>query len=175
MVVDIFKALFIVGFPVGLFSFLMFYFAYKKDYLSTETCLKDAFKNNDAQQSKLSKQQKRDLQFMHSKWVTFGGGFYGLIAVLTFVVIELNQIISFLLSVTGWQDIAALFSIQALIAMFVDSIMNMIKAAIWFTYWPSLLPESNFLLWVLVAYIGYKVGAYYARIYRLYSQQSRII
>lgn len=97
--------------------------------------------------------------------MTFGGGFYGLVALLTFVVIELTQITQFWLGVESWGDITALFSISAIVAMFVDSIVNMIKAAVWFSYWPDVLSSKNFLVCILMAYIGYRIGAKLARIY----------
>jgi len=47
----------------------------------------------------------------------FGGGFYGLIALLTFIIIELTQVVNFLFSITGWQNTIVLFSFAAKYAM----------------------------------------------------------
>ncbi len=165
MLIDAIKAVVFAGFPVGLFSFLMIYYAYSKSYISTEIEIKHAFKNPNEEHSTLSKKHKKSLLFLHSKWVSFGGGFYGLVALLTFIYIELSQVINFLFSIRGWHDISALFTVNALIAMFIDSIINMVKSAIWFTYWPSEVDSSNFLLWILIAYVGYRLGAKYARYY----------
>ncbi len=174
MLIDVIKAILFVGIPIGAFSFLMLYYAYFKGYLSTEVELKYAFKNPDAQQSTLSKKHKKNLVFLHSKWVTFGGGFYGLIALLTFIVIELLQIINFWLSVEGWHDITALFTLNSLISMFIDSLLNMLKAAIWFTYWPSILSTENYIVWILIAYIGYRFGAKFANTYAITKQKEAI-
>jgi len=162
MLLDIIRAILFVGFPVGLFSFLMIYFSYQKGYLSTDIEFKDAFNKNNNTQSSLSRKHKKSLLFLHSKWVTFGGGFYGLIALLTFIIIELTQFVTFLFSITGWQDIVALFSFGTLISMIIDSITNMIKAVFWFTYWPGKFDTENFLVWILIAYIGYRFAAKYA-------------
>lgn len=78
--------------------------------MSLNIDVQEAFKYKDVREPTLSKSYKKNLTFLHSKWVTFGGGFYGLIALLTFVVIELTQITQFWLSVEGWSDITALFS-----------------------------------------------------------------
>jgi hypothetical protein len=172
MFIDIIKAILLVGIPVGVFSFLMIYYAYLKGYLSTDVEFRHAFKKQNKAHSTLSKKHKKNLLFLHSKWVTFGGGFYGLIALLTFIVIELLQIVNFWLNVSSWQDISALFTIQALISMFVDSIVNMVKAAIWFTYWPEVFDTSNFIAWVLVAYLGYRLGAKFAKDYLLRERES---
>ena len=168
---DILRAILFVGIPVGVFSFLMIYFSYQKGYLSTDVELKDAFKKKNNSQSSLSRKHKKDLLFLHSKWVTFGGGFYGLIALLTFIIIELTQVVNFLFSITGWQDIVALFSLDTLIAMIIDSITNMIKAAIWFSYWPSKFNTENFIVWILIAYISYRFAAKYAMRYTLYQRE----
>lgn len=165
MFFDIVKAVLFAGLPVGAFSFLMVYYAYLNNYLSTDVEFRHAFKNRNGVQSKLSKKHKKSLLFLHSKWVTFGGGFYGLIALLTFVVIELLQIVNYLISIRSLQDITALFSINALISMFIDSIVNMVKAAIWFTYWPDVFNTQNFIVWILIAYLGYQLGARFAKHY----------
>lgn len=171
MFVDVLKAIFIAGIPVGTFSFFMVYFAYLKGYLSTEVKFKYAFKNQQINQSSLSKQYKKNLMFLHSKWITFGGGFYGLIALLTFIVIEFSQVVNFLIGVESWQEITSLFSISSFIAMFVDSIMNMIKAALWFTYWPDKVHSLNFVIWIVIAYIGYRLGAEIAKRYAILQQE----
>ena len=167
MFFDIVKALLFAGIPIGVFSFLMVYYAYFKNYLSTDVEFKHAFKKKGQAQSTLSKKHKKDLLFLHSKWVTFGGGFYGLVALLTFMVIELLQIVNFLMSVNSLQDITALFSISALISMFVDSLVNMLKAAIWFTYWPDMIDAKNLVVWLLIAYLGYRLGVRLAKYYVL--------
>ena len=168
---DILQAILFVGIPVGVFSFLMIYFSYQKGYLSTDIELKDAFKKNNSARSSLSRKHKKELLFLHSKWVTFGGGFYGLIALLTFIMIELTQVVNFLFSITGWQDIVALFSIDTLIAMIVDSITNMIQAVIWFSYWSDKINTENFIVWIFITYISYRFAAKYAMRYTIYQRK----
>ncbi|MEW6991018.1 hypothetical protein AADZ91_10050 [Colwelliaceae bacterium 6441] len=157
--VDLLQALFFVAIPVGIFSFLMVYFSYQKGYLSTDFEIQEAFNKQNKQQTSFSKKNKKNLQFLHSKWVTFGGGFYGLIALLTFIIIELTQVVNFLFNLTGWHDIVALFSFNTLISMIIDSIVNMVSAAIWFTYWADEFKTDNFIVWILIAYIAYRFGA----------------
>lgn len=162
LISEAFEAILIAGLPVFLFSFFMVYFSYKKGYLSSDVSIKNAFNKNN-HSSQLSRENKKNLLFIHSKWVTFGGGFYGLIAVFTFLIIELLQIFNFWLNVTSWKDVTDLFSISALISMFVDSIINMVTAAVWFTYWPNKLQSSHFILWVIIAYFSYRIGAEHAK------------
>ncbi len=170
--IDIIKAILFVGIPVGAFSFLMTYFSYQKGYLSTDFEIQEVFKKKNNIETTLSKKNKKELVFFHSKWITFGGGFYGLIALLTFIIIELLQLLNFWLNITGWQDIVALFTVDTVIAMIIDSILNMIKAAIWFTYWPDKLNTDNYLAWILIAYIGYRLAGKYAKAYSI-AQKSK--
>jgi hypothetical protein len=171
---DVLQAILFVGIPVGVFSFLMIYFSYQKGYLSTDFELKDAFKKNNNTGSSLSRKHKKKLLFLHSKWVTFGGGFYGLIALLTFLIIELTQVVNFLFSITGWQDIVALFSFDTLIAMIIDSITNMVQAIIWFTYWSEKFDTENFIIWIFIAYISYRFSEKYAMRYTVYQRKLAI-
>jgi hypothetical protein len=145
----------------------MIYFSYQKGYLSTDFEIQEVFKKKNKIVTTLSKKSKKELAFLHSKWITFGGGFYGLIASLTFIIIELLQVLNFWLNITGWQDIIALFKLDTIIAMVIDFIINMIKAALWFTYWPSKLDTDNFLAWILVAYICYRFAGKYAMRYAI--------
>ncbi|MBA6231634.1 MULTISPECIES: hypothetical protein [unclassified Colwellia] len=171
---DVLQAILFVGIPVGVFSFLMIYFSYQKGYLSTDFELKDAFKKNNNTGYSLSRKHKKELLFLHSKWVTFGGGFYGLIALLTFLIIELTQVVNFLFSITGWQDIVALFSFDTLIVMIIDSITNMVQAIIWFTYWSDKFDTENFIVWIFIAYISYRFSEKYAMRYTVYQRKLAI-
>ena len=163
---DALKAILYAGFPVALFSFLMVYYAYLKGYLSPDMSIKVAFKNKD-DDNKLSKKNKKQLLFFHSKWLTFGGGFYGLMALLTFMYIEIEQAVLWLLNASNLQYFLDLFTISAMINMLVESFLNMVKAALWFTYWPSVFDMGNGIAWILVAYLGYRAGSKLAQNYVL--------
>ena len=171
MIFNLLTTILSVGVPVGIFSFLMTYFAYAKGYVSIDVEIEHAFKNQHDEKSTLSKKHKKSLLFLHSKWVAFGGGFYGLIALLTFIYIELSQIVNFWFSVKGWDDVTALFNFNTLISMFIDSILNMIKSAVWFTYWPYKLNSINFIVIIFIAYIGYRYGAKFAKRYVIAQRQ----
>ncbi|NQZ81134.1 MAG: hypothetical protein HRT52_08985 [Colwellia sp.] len=167
MIEDIIKAIFYAGIPIACFSFLMAYYAYYKGYLSPQVTIRNAFKDKHNDDRLLSKKNKKKLFVFHSKWIGFGGGFYGLVALVTFIYIELKQIVEFLMGATGLQYFLDLFTISAFIGMFIDSIMNMIKAALWFTYWPDIFDMSNFFIWVIIAYLGYRLGVNLAQKYAL--------
>ena len=168
------KAVLFVGLPVGVFSYVMMYYAYKNGYLTTDIAIEDAFKKQNQEYVSLSRKNKKELRYFHSKWISFGGGFYGLVALLTFIIIELLQFTNFWLGVTGWHDVVGLFTLDSLINMFVDAIKNMVAAALWFTYWPDVFDTPNFIAWILVAYAGYRLGANYAKKYLIAQRASKL-
>jgi hypothetical protein len=178
MNMDLVKAIFFAGLPVQIFTFIMVYYAYHKGYLSSDVNIRDAFKDKKQPDKKLSKANKKNLLFLHSKWITFGGGFYGLLALLTFIYIEIEQTVQFLITATGWQSFANLLTFDAIIAIIIESFVNMIKALLWFSYWPDVIDMQNIAIWFIAAYIGYRFGANLAQRYVLHlekkSQSSEI-
>lgn len=100
---------------------------------------------------------------LHDKWMKFGGGFYGVVALWTYVVIELQEIYQFLMAFTGLSGIADLLSLDLLIGFLINSIVNFVLAITWFAYWPEVLNSERILLWLIVAYGGYLGGLQLAR------------
>lgn len=165
MFLDLVKAIFYAGLPVLIFTFLMVYYAYYKGYLTSDVTIREVFKDKKNPNKKLSKANKKSLLFLHSKWMTFGGGFYGLISLLTFIYIELEQTVQFLLNSTGLQSFLNLLTLNAILGMIIESFTNMIKALFWFSYWPDVFDMDNIAIWVITAYIGYRLGANLAQRY----------
>jgi len=172
MNMDLIKAIFYAGLPVQIFTFLMVYYAYHKGYLSSAVKIRDVFKDKKNPDRKLSKTNKKNLLFLHSKWVTFGGGFYGLLSLLTFIYIELEQVVQFLIHATGVQSFIDLLTFDAILGMIIDSFINMIKALLWFNYWPDVFEMQNIAIWFITIYIGYRFGAHLAQRYVLHLEKS---
>jgi hypothetical protein len=168
---DLVKAIFYAGLPVQIFTFLMVYYAYHKGYLSSAVNISDAFKDKKNPNKILSKTNKKNLLFLHSKWVTFGGGFYGLLSLLTFIYIELEQSVQFLINATGIQSFINLLTFDAILGMIIESFINMIKALLWFSYWPDVFEMENIAIWFITIYIGYRFGAYLAQRYVLHLEK----
>jgi len=171
MYIDLIKAIFYAGLPVGIFTFLMVYYAYHKGYLTSDINIRDVFKDKKNPDKRLSKANKKSLLFLHSKWVTFGGGFYGLVALLTFIYIELEQTFQFLIHVTGLQSFLNLLSLSAIISIIIDSFMNMLRALLWFGYWPDVFDMKNIAIWFITAYIGYRFAANLAQRYIVHREK----
>lgn len=96
------------------------------------------------------------------KWFAFGGGFYGLVAVYTWIILAWNDLWEFL---GGVFDIIITLDPGQLIALaidlFMDSLMDFITAIAWPMYWFSV--AGNPWLWIGVAYGGYWLGMEAAR------------
>jgi hypothetical protein len=97
--------------------------------------------------------------YLEKRWMRFGGGFYGLTALLTFAWIEVSGAVNFVFNFPG---LAVLFGdgvIHFLIEVLVNQIMNFVAAIAWVTYWPEWSDNSsNIFIWLLVPYAGYLAG-----------------
>ena len=91
------------------------------------------------------------------KWLSFGGGFYGLVALYTWLVIEWDEVWGFLSDLPGIVfsfDMGSLISL--VINFFIESLMNFIAAIAWPMYWIG--TAGNPWVWIVVAYGGYWLG-----------------
>ena len=107
----------------------------------------------------------KKLNPVHNKWLKFGGGFYGVVALMTFVVIEAGEVFSFLGAF--WENIARLadFSFDFVIRFFINSMMNLAMALGWPWYWMNNIDMQHAWIWFLAAYGGYWLGARAAIMY----------
>jgi hypothetical protein len=96
--------------------------------------------------------------FFHNKVMSFGGGYYGTMAVLTYILIELVEIWQFLvgiLSPSTWIDKLGL---DLLIEFFINSLTNLIAAFLWFATLPEYITINNGFVWLAASYLGYLAG-----------------
>jgi hypothetical protein len=87
-------------------------------------------------------------------WSSFGGGFYGLAALWTFVIIEIRDAINFIFYFPGLDALFEDGLISLLVGVIVNQFTNAISALVWFNYWPA----ESVLVWVIAAYLGYWTG-----------------
>ena len=88
----------------------------------------------------------------------FGSGFYGTMAVLTYILIEILEIWEFLvgmLSPSTWIDKLGL---DLVIQFFVNSITNLVAAFVWFSTLPEYVAIDNGFIWLAASYLGYLGG-----------------
>ena len=180
MIRELLRALFLAGLPVAATSFLLVWWSLRQGYLAPAGSVR-AMEKNMKQQSKQRRQERKQrkaakksgqalpltgtegapgarIDLVHNKWLAFGGGFYGVVALITYVVVEFGELRDFFL---GFESLAALlagFGISMLVNLLVDAVMNFVVAIAWPAYWMSEVASSHIWIWFGVAYLGYWAG-----------------
>lgn len=161
--------------PIAALTYIIAFYSFKNGFIRINDEKKNkwdlvgAKPNKTAKKTAKSKEKNKEKRkdrptnnYLHKKWVNFGGGFYGLMALMTFFAIEIQEIATFILSIEGFQTITNLLNLSSLINLFVASIMNFVTAMIWFTYWPDQIDMGNGWIWLAMAYAGYHFGRWLA-------------
>lgn len=170
MVAEFFKAFFLGGVPVGAVSYLLIWWALRAEYFERTTEMKALEKEVKKLAKSRSKRKKRRngnddepikprYNPVHNKWLAFGGGFYGVVALMTFGIIELGEIRGFFAAFDDNMGKLAQLDVGMLIGFVIDSIMNFVTAIAWPLYWIGELRTGHFWVWFAAAYAGYWLGA----------------
>ena len=111
--------------------------------------------------------RKSPSQHVIDKWLYFGGGFYGLMAFVTYMYIEVGQIISFFgrLFSLNLSQLFSSISINMLVNLFIDAIMNLVDAFVWFNFWMKEIEMMNGWVWLVCTYLAYLAGVKTAQHY----------
>ena len=163
--IDLLMATFVLGLPmVGLswFLFAQLYSSGDMDRTADRKAIKTrmkALKTSFKSKPKLKQGEKRQSNPVYDKWMWFGGGFYGLAALWTFVVIEISELFNFIVHNPGREALFGNGLVSLLVDLLINQFQNMISALVWFGYWNA----NSVLVWVLVAYAGYWIGVEMAR------------
>ena len=145
---------------VVLIGYFLHYFAYRKG-LGDHKGEVVRPKKSDEQGKEMLKQAATN-PFL-KKWMDFGGGYYGIVAFVKLVLIELNQLKNFVADWDGSRQFSDLLSINTLISFFIEQIQNFVAAIIWPT---DYLREYSILqcaIFVAVTYAFYEGSKIMAR------------
>ena len=156
MIETLFIAAFKAGIPVALASFALTWWALRNEYLDSVVDISELEEQIKLQRKDKKNRKKHDP--IHNKWLAFGGGFYGVVAMLTYIVVELREVRDFFLK---FESISAFFSgisFDMLIDLIIDSFMNFILAIAWPWYWLSEIAGPHIWVWFVMAYGGYWTG-----------------
>jgi hypothetical protein len=148
-------AVFKAGLPVGIAAYLLVWWALRNGRLENVATLGEVEKAIKSQTK--DKERKKEADLVHRKWLAMGGGFYGVVAVLTLLWIELWEIIDFITGFDGFGTLAELFSVSTLVGLLVETLVNTLTALAWPLYWLSSTQGAGWI-WILVAYGGYWLG-----------------
>lgn len=156
-----FEAAIKLGIPMAVLGWLIFNWLYGAGQLSRDDG-HQAIRARITEIKKLHKTSKsKHGNYLYKQWLFFGGGFYGLAVLWTLLVIELQELIGFILNF----DLVALFA-NGVIALIVNVVIaqlgNVITALFWFGYWSDGSGQSV-VAWVFMAYGGYLLGIHQAR------------
>lgn len=148
----------------ALISYLLFYLMLKQKNAASLAVVE---KKDKAGLKKLKQELKSDRwswqKVVMSKWVAFGGGFYGVMAVLTYVVVELREVVDFLTSENSIMATLSAMGISDIVSFFVNSIINFVTAIVWPVYWMNRVEGYSIWVWFVVVYCGYVVGQFMAK------------
>jgi len=184
MVRELFRALFLAGIPVAVTSYLLIWWALKNQYLQGVSTLKDVeghFKGLSKAKSRKRKEEKKrrkqggsavkmetgqrethKMNPVHNKWLSFGGGFYGVAGLLTYAVVELGEIRDFITQFDGFLSLISDITPGLFIGFVINSIMNFVVAIAWPAYWLSDIRSNYIWMWFVAAYAGYWAGIRFA-------------
>ena len=167
MVGEIIEALFAAALPLGILSYLLASWSIKTGRLSG----KGDHKSMRAEIKALRKSGKvkgaKTKNPIHNKWLKFGGRFYGAVALYTFLIIEIREVGDF---INGYESVEATIAtlgnsslISTVVSFFVNSLVNFIWAIAWPGFWAGEIQGEYLVIWLGIAYGGYRLGMFLAR------------
>ena len=175
MVFEIVRAVICGTMPVALFTFLILQWSIASGRLNrfdSEGGLRHQYRKQSKAAKKLKKgrkaspeDQQRPLfhkraagDLFHNKVTFFGGGFYGTMAVLTYVLIEAVEIWQFFVGVVDPSTWINRIGFDLIIEFLVNSFTNLIAAFVWFNTLPEYIAINNGFIWLGACYLGYLTG-----------------
>jgi hypothetical protein len=161
LVGEIVRALLMAAVPIGAFTFALVWWALKHGHFgeapdtgklkSEMAAMAKAHKNS-------NRKERRSQHPLQRKWASFGGGFYGIVAFFTWVVIELQDIIATITGFGGLGDFLRQLNIGLVVDMFLEAIFNFVAAVTWPVYWMTSIDAQYSWIWFVAAYAGYWQG-----------------
>ena len=162
---EILWAALLVGAPVAAFTLALVRWALQRGHLkeSTDTgALRRELKAMSGSARKKKKktdvEQPEKLHPLQKKWAKFGGGFYGVVAFFTYIVIEVREVIDTITHLGGFIDFLANLGLNLIIQMLVQAVLNFVNAMIWPAYWMQRIETHQVWVWFGMAYAGYWCG-----------------
>ena len=150
-----------LGLPVAALSWLLFYRLYHRGELARDADRK-AIRSSLKQIRVESKKSKTPADSaLHAKWMKFGGGFYGVAALWTLIVIESSGIVGVIVQPSSVEDMFRGGLVDFIVNLFVSQLTTFIQAAVWFNWWSG--RQHDVFVWIVVAYAGYLAGLNLAR------------
>jgi len=159
-----------VGVPIAAFTLAMVWWAlqqgYFKEALDTRALGREmkAMSRKHKKNKKNKKEEDVTLHPVQKKWAAFGGGFYGIVAFFTWVVVEVTEIITMIMNFGGLIEFLKQIDFNLILHIIVEAITNFIAAMIWPVYWMKRIDTEQTWIWFVIAYGGYWLGLKLAQV-----------
>lgn len=141
-------------------SFGLHYYAFGKEIQNDEDEIKTSELKKDEHGNKVK--YKTGNAFL-DKWLDFGGGYYGTVAMVKLLLNEFSQFIGL---ISDWEksgEMLSNFGIQTLVQLFVQQFINFADAISWPKDYFGQYPFSHVAIFVVTTYITYEVSRKFAR------------
>ncbi len=160
LILELIRVLFFAVLPVVVISFGFVFLAIKRGYIDADEPVESLSKKR-----KQAKKEKTEFKVnpIHTKWLYFGGGYYGLMALSTYAHVEILEVYNFFANYTSLAELLEQISLGAVIRLIINSFMNLFPAFTWFLYWPDIIDIQRGWYWLGGSYAGYYVGDIIAR------------
>lgn len=159
--IEIFWALILVGAPIAAFTLAIVWWSLERGHFKESKDFKALGRELKAMSKKRKKNGIDGQKMQHpvmNKWAKFGGGFYGIVAFFTYIVIEVKEIIVMIVDLGGFINFLKQLDIGLIISILVDAFTNFIAAMVWPAYWLKRIDTDQTWVWFVVAYAGYRAG-----------------
>jgi hypothetical protein len=155
------RAILEIGLPVAALSWLLFYRLYSRGELARDADRKAIGASLKSIRKAQKESKSTSDSLLHTKWMKFGGGFYGVAAAWTLIYIEASGVIGGVLHPSTVPDMFR-DGIGGFIAQQISGqVSTLVDAATWFNWWPG--RGHNPVVWFGVAYVAYMAGLELAR------------
>jgi len=162
--IEVFWALLMAGVPIAVFTLALVWWALQGGHFQESLDAKALEREMKAMGKKLKKDKKDKTENpvsqhpLQKKWGKFGGGFYGIVAFFTYIVVEVLDITTTIMNFGGFIGFLKQLDIGVIISMFVEALTNFISAMVWPVYWMDRIETDQKWVWFVVAYGGYWLG-----------------
>ncbi|NQZ07990.1 MAG: hypothetical protein HRT35_12580 [Algicola sp.] len=177
MLLSFFYAIFGAFLPLLAISFMLAHWFVKMQPDTADNAQQTSTRVFKAQLADFNKAEKRrkkqkhyvsDLNPVQAKWLIFGGNFYGVVALYTYLLVELADLAKFFREFTSVSDFINRINLGMLIDQLIQALMNFITAITWPKYWIETIEGHNAeFIWLGMAYLGYLAGIKAALYYRV--------
>ncbi len=158
---NLLRAIFELGLPVAALSWLLLYRLYHRGELARDADRK-AIRSSLKQIRKDAKNGDKPADHaLHRKWMKFGGGFYGVAALWTLIVIEVGGIVGVIVHPAGIETMFEGGVVNFIVDWAIGQATTVVQAVTWFDWWPG--KEQSSAIWFLTAMAGYFAGLELAR------------